>query len=145
MESICQYGIIKQECRLSVSSDLLIKFHLQKISLTGELLHSLIPARGVKPTKEPPIICTARKECDFVFKRFFSFWKDITNPCHFTCPSRISVTDVEIRIKEKLLRGLRTTGFIYSGYAIFLPVSVNDWEAELSVKHCLNYPSSRII
>lgn len=104
VESICRQGIIIQECRLSVSSDLPIKFHLQKISLTGELLHSLISARGVKPTKELPIICTARKESDFVFKRVF-FGKDVTNSCHFTCPSRISVTDVEIRIQEKLLRG----------------------------------------
>lgn len=86
MESICRLGIIIQECRLSVSSDLPIKFHLQKISLTGELLHSLIPARGVKPTKELPIICTAREESDFVFKKVFFFWKDVTNSCHFHLP-----------------------------------------------------------
>lgn len=106
MESICRLGIIIQECRLSVSSDLPIKFHLQKISLTGELLHSLIPARGVKPTKELPIICTAREESDFFFKKvFFFFGKTSLTLVIFTCPSRISVTDVEIRIKEKLLRG----------------------------------------
>lgn len=105
MESICRLGIIIQECRLSVSSDLPIKFHLQKISLTGKLLHSLIPARGVKPTKELLIICTAREESDFFFKKVFFFGKTSLTLVIFTCPSRISVTDVEIRIKEKLLRG----------------------------------------
>lgn len=73
--------------------------------MIGELLYFLISVRGVKLIKEFLIICIVREESDFFFKKVFFFGKTLLIFVIFICFLRISVTDVEIRIKEKLLRG----------------------------------------
>lgn len=67
----------------------------------------------LKLIKEFLIICIVREESDFFFKKVFFFGKMLLIFVIFICFLRISVMDVEIYIKEKLLRGVNYRIYLF--------------------------------